>query len=74
MAICEKITRCPFFNDEMANTPAIADIYKQRYCKGDNSECARYHVLSNVGPQHVPKDLYPHQLERAKEIVEKNKS
>lgn len=70
---CERIEKCPFFNDQMSNMPATAALYKERYCKGDNERCARYHLLTNVGPESVPGDLFPNQWERAEEIVKRKK-
>ena len=67
---CECIDNCPFFNDKMANMPAMAEIYKQRYCKGNFQECARYMVFKALGKPSVPSDLFPNQKERALKILE----
>lgn len=71
MADCEFIKRCPFFWDKMKNAPAMSSIYKKKYCKGDNSNCARYMVATRAGRDKVPKDLFPNQQERAKKIISK---
>ena len=34
MSECESLGTCPFFNDRMANMPAMKDLYKDRYCRG----------------------------------------
>lgn len=70
MANCEVVSGCIFFNDKMANKPATAEIYKKRFCQGDNSECARYLVFKSKGKGNVPADLFPNQIDRAKEIIE----
>jgi len=66
---CVKLPNCPFFHDKMASMPSMASIYKDRYCKGDNSDCARYHVFKAMGPHDVPDDLFPNDVDRAKEII-----
>ena len=33
-----------------------------KYCKGDNSGCARYMVFKALGREEVPLDLYPNQV------------
>ncbi len=57
----------------MANMPATSVLYKHRYCKGENSRCARLHVLEEAGPEAVPGDLFPNQWERAAEIIERRR-
>ncbi len=69
MAECQCIAGCPFFNDKMANMPAVADIYKDRYCRGDWNGCARYRVFSSLGRESVPANLFPNELERAAELL-----
>ncbi len=68
MAECEKLEKCPFFNEKMAAMPAVIDMLKKRYCLGDKSECARYQV-STAGMS-VPLDLFPHERERAKTLLD----
>jgi hypothetical protein len=69
MADCECLPGCPFFNDRMAKMPAMADVYKKKYCKGDNSKCARYMVRTALGAQSVPTSLFPNQHEDAKQFI-----
>ncbi|HAR45076.1 MAG: hypothetical protein A2X56_02805 [Nitrospirae bacterium GWC2_57_13] len=69
MADCELISGCIFFNSQMANMPGTAEIYKTTYCKGKHDECARQLVFKAVGKEHVPKDLFPNQAERAQRII-----
>jgi hypothetical protein len=66
---CEIIETCIFFNDKMQDMPAMADIFKKNYCRGDNTECARYVVYAAIGRENVPQDLFPNQHARAKEIL-----
>jgi hypothetical protein len=67
MPDCPKIEKCPFFNDKMAAKPGTAAMYKGRYCRDDNSQCARW-MIGAAGCQ-VPPDLYPNQADRAREFI-----
>ena len=69
MADCSCLPKCPFFNDKMPDMPAAAEQIKKRYCKGDNSECARFMVFSKLGREKVPGDLFPRHVDRAKQIL-----
>ncbi len=69
MAKCECLAKCDFFNDKMANMPSTANIIKSKYCEGDNSICARYIVFNVLGKEGVPSDMFPTQIERAKELI-----
>jgi len=73
MANCEKLAACPFFNNKMAAIPALAEAMKQKYCRGDMSQCARYKVAQALGKEKVPGDLYPGQSERADALIGKGK-
>jgi hypothetical protein len=69
MADCKILSGCIFFNDKMANMPGTAAGFKRKFCQGDNSKCARYIVLSALGKERVPTDLFPNQEDRARKIV-----
>jgi len=69
MGKCEKLEKCPFFNDKLANMPKTAAMIKQTYCLSDPSKCARY-IVFKAG-LNVPQDLFPYNLERAEEIIGK---
>ena len=69
MAACECLTGCPFFNDQMKDTEGLGSMYKQKYCLGNNSDCARYMVFKKLGKPAVPDNLYPNMLYLAKEIL-----
>lgn len=69
MADCECLSKCIFFNDKMANKPSTAEMYKGRYCKGDNTHCARHQVFKALGPGKVPTDLFPSQEDRVQKII-----
>ncbi len=69
MAECECLEQCPFFNDRMASKPATSEMFKKAYCRGDNNRCARYMVFSALGGAAVPADLFPNQVERARDVI-----
>jgi hypothetical protein len=41
MADCECLPACPFFNDNMAGMPAMAEMMKKKYCRSQFETCAR---------------------------------
>ncbi len=59
MSSCECLANCPFFHDKMENMPAMADIFKNRYCRGDSLSCARHQVFVRLGKEKVPFDMFP---------------
>ncbi len=69
MAECERLKECSFFQGTMTYKPAISDIFKEEYCLGDSSKCARYMVFKTLGKDKVPADLTPYMMSRAKEII-----
>lgn len=73
MAICEKLSKCPFYQGTMSMESGLGKMYKQKYCEGDKTICARYMVATTVGPEFVTNKLYPNMTDTAKSIIEKNK-
>ena len=69
MAECELLKGCIFFNDKMKVSDALGEMYKRRFCLGENSECARYMVFKKLGRENVPSDLFPNMFERVKKII-----
>lgn len=69
MVECECLPRCPFFNNKMAEMPVTAERLKKKYCLADNSGCARFMVFKALGREKVPIDLFPHNLDRAHQII-----
>ena len=66
---CEKLVKCPFYNDKMDMDKGIGKLYKQKYCEGDKTKCARWNVATKVGPTAVPNNLYPNMFEKAEKII-----
>ena len=69
MSDCEFLKTCVFFNDKMAGMPSTSEIIKLRYCKGDNSDCARFVVCQALGREKVPADLFPNHGDRARTLL-----
>ncbi len=72
MAKCEFLQTCPFFNDVMANMPTSAMMMKEKYCEKGLEQCARFTIAKTLGKLAVPADLFPHQKDRAKDIIKGN--
>ena len=73
MATCEKLEKCPFYQGKMSMDSGLGSMYKQRYCEGDKTLCARYMVATTVGPDFVNNNLCPNMVDQAKKIIEENK-
>ncbi len=70
MAACQLIEKCIFFNDRMSHMPEMSEIYKDRYCRGEHDQCARYMVFRAWGREKVPTDLFPNDRDRAAELLQ----
>lgn len=73
MPKCELIETCIFFNDQMASMPSTSAVYKKVYCEKDFNNCGRYLIFKAIGREHVPKDLFPNQGDRARSIIDSAK-
>lgn len=73
MATCEKLAKCPFYQGKMDINSGLGAMYKQKYCEGDKTACARYIVATQLGPEYVTNNLYPNMSDAAKALLEKNK-
>ena len=73
MATCEKLEKCPFYQGKMSMDSGLGSMYKQRYCEGDKTTCARYMVATTLGPDYVSMNLFPNMAEQAKKIIAENK-
>jgi len=66
---CEKLPTCIFFNDQMENMPAVAELLKAQFCRGTFEECARFCVAQKLGGAAVPRDLFPGDAVRAAKLL-----
>lgn len=69
---CVCLPKCPFFLDKMSNMPAMADIYKDKYCRTDSSDCMRYMVYRKMGAGQVPVNLFPNDRAQAEAFLAEN--
>lgn len=69
MPECERLPKCLFFNEVPAFQQDAASRMKLEYCLGNNACCARLLVMRALGPNAVPEDLSPAQLDRARAIL-----
>ncbi|MBN1409496.1 MAG: hypothetical protein JW969_01535 [Spirochaetales bacterium] len=69
MAACEFIDKCPFFNDKLDGKQVEVDELKAKYCKDNNLNCARYMVANALGKEKMPPNLYPHEKDRAYQVI-----
>ena len=49
--------------------PSAAEGIKMMYCLWHFDECARYKVAKAIGPENVPPDLFPPDIERAEALL-----
>ena len=73
MAVCEKLEKCPFYQGKMSMDSGLGSMYKQKYCEGDKTTCARYRVATTLGPEFVTTNLYPNMSDMADRIIAQNK-
>jgi len=74
MPKCVLTATCLFFNDQMAGMPSTAAAFKKIFCEEDFETCGRYMVFTAIGREHVPKDLFPNQSDRAKQLIDAHKN
>ncbi len=66
---CEFIEQCPFFNGQLQGDLRKIEAMKQKYCRTNNLNCARYMVAHALGKDHMPKDLFPDQKTIAYSVI-----
>lgn len=67
---CERLDVCSFFLYEM-KVESIANRFKNKYCHTCKEACAIYMIVSEMGQDAVPQDLYPNEYDRALDILAK---
>jgi len=66
---CEWTDICPFFGCEVGFSPDLNRTMRERYCLGDNSECARMEIFDLLPMTRIPEDLIPSDRVRVAELV-----
>lgn len=74
MGTCEKLAKCPFYQGKMSMDSGLGSLYKQRYCEGDKTACARYMIATQLGPEFVNNNIYPNMVDLAKKMIEEKKN
>ena len=69
MAECEKLGKCPFYQGKMDINSGLGKMYKQKYCEGDKTQCARYIVSTQLGSEFVTNNLYPNMNDAANKLL-----
>ncbi len=44
-------------------------MYKKKYCKNDNTSCARYMVVKALGREKIPANLFPNMIDKAEKTI-----
>jgi hypothetical protein len=66
---CDRLPTCIFFNDQMEQMPAVAELLKSQFCRGEFADCARFQVAARLGGPNVPRDLFPQDRARANKLL-----
>jgi len=74
MEYCERLSSCPFYNEKLKDLPAMAEGFKKMYCFNIKPNCARYILLKALGPEKVPVELFPNEIEKPKLSSKKKKA
>jgi hypothetical protein len=69
MASCAYKAVCPFAQGKIPIHEAMFKTNTTKYCEGSSVTCAIYEVIAKSSFLKVPKDLYPNQTFRVKQIV-----
>jgi len=64
MPECPYLTGCRLTRDEAGFSPEFVRSLEDGYCTAGYTACARYLAAQQFGPENVPDDLFPVELER----------
>lgn len=73
MAECEKLSKCPFYQGKMDMNTGLGSMYKKKYCEGDKTQCARYMIATQLGPEFVNNNIYPNMVDLANKMIAEQK-
>jgi len=66
---CELMETCPFFQGKLAEKPVEIEELKEKYCRSNNLNCARYMIVQAAGRDKIPEDLYPDEKIVAYQVI-----
>lgn len=69
MLECELIEGCPFYNGYLKGDENKIEAMKEKFCRKNNLNCARYMIFMALGRGSVPPELFPHQKNKAYQII-----
>ncbi len=69
MQECELIDSCLFYNGQLKGDAKQIESMKEKYCQKNNLNCARYMIFMALGRESIPRELFPHQKDRAYEVI-----
>lgn len=70
MSECILLPTCFFFNSEYVNDdPKLVKMLKERYCRGDSSDCARLMVFRWLGRDKIPENMFPNSVGMAERLL-----
>ena len=67
--VCDKFETCKMFSEYLSQTSSLVSSFQQKFCRVNNTECARYILLEKVGSKEIPIDLFPNERSRALSIL-----
>lgn len=70
MNTCEFQSSCTYYNVLKEKSPVILRYIKEEYCDSSYSACARFVVSKAHGTNHVPKYLFPEDIQEACKILD----
>ena len=70
MPECKFLDSCRMMAELLNIAPELTKEYRENFCEGDCSRCARHMVAIALGPDKVPLDLFPTEASRASEVIE----
>ncbi|MBN1524670.1 MAG: hypothetical protein JW904_09315 [Spirochaetales bacterium] len=71
MKNCELMCRCLFLHKQVKDIPLLQHIMQDTFCRQNKTACARYVLYRVFGFSEVIPDLFPNQMYRAKQFLDK---
>ena len=69
MTRCSLLSSCVFFRNGLTEMPCTTESLKNKYCRGNYGECARFMISKTRGSEKVPHDLAPNDMFESLEVT-----
>ncbi len=69
MGECEFFKGCTFFQENPVEKPDKIEELKEKYCRNNSLNCARYMIAQAVGKEKIPPHLSPDEKTIAYQII-----